>query len=142
MDAGLKAGSAAGKAALSGYGGESLGWDLPLDVLLAVTGALQLGALATRVIGRRRAALLMAGANAVLGFALSLMVLAGAVGSHERMELTLIVLVALQVAAAVASTVGWIKRREPGWVFWPVWLWNFAMIYALVRLRFFFRLYF
>jgi hypothetical protein len=46
------------------------------------------------------------------------------------------------VAAAVATTIGPAKRKESGWLFWPVWLWNFAMIYSLVGLRFFFRLYF
>ena len=121
---------------------KSLGLDAPLDVLLVVTGFLQLGALATRVARCKRAALTMAGTNAALALAPSLVIFAEFLQSHERIELGPVVLFALQVAAGVAAAIGIAKRRESGWLFWPVWLWNFAMIYALVYLRFFFRLYF
>lgn len=50
---------------------------------------------------------------------------------------------ALQAAAAGVAAIGLAKRRESGrWLFWPVWLWNFVMVYALVYLKFFFRVYF
>ncbi len=119
-----------------------LGLDAPLNVLLVVTGSLQLGALATRVARRKRAALIMAGMNTALGLAFSLMIFAELLLSQEGIEFRLVALFTLQVAAAVAAAIGLAKRRESGWLFWPVWLWNFAMIYALVYLRFFFRLYF
>ena len=119
-----------------------MGLDAPLDVLLVVTGSLQLGALATRVAGRKRAALAMAATNAALALAFSLMIFAEFLRSHERMELGPAVILALQVAAAVAAAIALAKRTESGWLFWPVWLWNFVMVYALVRLRFFFRVYF
>lgn len=121
---------------------KSLGLDAPLNVLLVVTGSLQLGALATRLARCRRAALIMAGTNTALALAFSVMIFAEFVQSHERIELGPVVLFALQVAAGVAAAVGLAKRRESGWLFWPVWLWNVAMIYALVRLRFFFHVYF
>jgi uncharacterized membrane protein YoaK (UPF0700 family) len=120
---------------------KSLGLDAPLDVLLVVTGSLQLGALGTRVAKRRRAALALAGTNTALAFAFSLMIFAEFLQSHERREfwetVLLVVLLVLQVAAAVAVAIGLAKRRESGWLFWPVWLWNFVMVYELVRLRFF-----
>ena len=43
-----------------------------LNVLLVVTGSLQVGALATRIAGRKRVALAMAGTNAALALALTL----------------------------------------------------------------------
>lgn len=109
-------------------------------VLLVVTCCLQLGALAMRVTKRSRAAFAMAGTNTALSFAFSLMIFAEFLQSRERMKPWLLVLVVLtlQVAAAVAAVIGLAKRRESGWLFWPVWLWNFVMIYELVRLRFFF----
>ena len=121
---------------------KSLGLDTPLDVLLVVTGSLQSGALGTRVAKRRRAALALAGTNTALAFAFSLMIFAEFLQSHERREfweaVLLVLLLVLQVAAAVAAAIGLAKRRESGWLFWPVWLWNFVMVYELVRLRFFF----
>ena len=120
---------------------KSLGLDTPLDVLLVVTGSLQLGALGTRVAKRKRAALAMAGTNTALALAFSLMIFAEFLQSHERRELweavLLVLLLVLQMAAAVAAAIGLAKRRESGWLFWPVWLWNFVMVYELVRLRFF-----
>jgi len=119
-----------------------LGLDASLDVLLVLTGALQVGALATRIMGRGRAALVLAAMNTAVALALVLVVAAEFLANHERVELVPAVLFALQVTAAVAAVIGVVKRREPGWLFWPVWLWSFGMIYALVRLRFFFRVYF
>lgn len=119
-----------------------LALDPQLNVLLVVTGCLQLGALATRVVGRKRAALAMAGTNTALAFAFSLVIFAEFLLSHDRMELGPAILFALQVAATVVAAIGLAKRRESGWLFWPVWFWNFVMIYGLVRLRFFFRVYF
>ena len=120
---------------------KSLGLDAPLDVLLVMTGSLQLGALGTRVAKRSRAALALAGTNTALAFAFSLMIFAEFLQSHERRELweavLLVLLLVLQMAAAVAAAIGLAKRRESGWLFWPVWLWNFVMVYELVRLRFF-----
>ena len=114
--------------------------DPVLNVLLAVTGFLQLGALATRIAGRKRAALGMAGANAALALALTLLVFVGALGSREKIDAAAVLFMAPEAAAAGAAAIGLAKRTETGWLFWPVWLWNFVMVYALVRLRFFFRL--
>ena len=99
---------------------------------------MQLGALATRVTRHKRAALALAGTNTALAFVFSLMIFAEFLQSHERMKPLLAVLLVPQWAAAVAAAIGLAKRRESGWLFWPVWLWNFVMIYELVRLRFFF----
>ncbi len=121
---------------------KSLGLDAPLNVLLVVTGSLQLGALGTRLARCKCAAFIMVGTNTALTLAFSLMIFAESLQSHERIELGPVVLLALQVAAGVVAAVGLAKRRESGWLFWPAWLWNFAMIYALVRLRFFFHVYF
>lgn len=124
---------------------EAEAWTLDpeLNVLLVVTGFLQLGALATRIAGRKRAALAMAGANAALALALTLLISGGALASREKIDTaTAAVFVALEAAAAGAAAIGMAKRRESGWLFWPVWFWNFVMVYVLVRLRFFFRLYF
>ena len=119
-----------------------MGLDTPLDVLVVVTASLQLGALGTRVAKRRRAALAMAGTNTALALAFSLMIFVEFLQSHERREfwevVLLVLLLVLQVAAAVAAAIGLAKRRESGWLYWPVWLWNFVMVYELVRLRFFF----
>ena len=119
---------------------KSLDLESQLTVLLVVTCSLQLGALATRVAKRWRAALAMAGTNTALSFAFSLMILAEFLQSRERMKpwLAVLLLLVLQVAAAVAAAIGLAKRKESGWLFWPVWLWNFVMVYELVRLRFFF----
>ena len=117
---------------------KSLELETQFTVLLVVTCSLQLGALATRVAKRRRAALAMAGTNTALSFAFSLMTFAEFLQSRERMKFLLAVLLVPQWAAAVAATIGLAKRRESGWLFWPVWLWNFVMVYELVRLRFFF----
>jgi hypothetical protein len=69
------------------------------------------------------------------------MIFAEFVQSHERREfweaVLLVLLLVLQVAAAVAAAIGLAKRRESGWLFWPMWLWNFVMVYELVHLRFF-----
>ena len=116
--------------------------DPELNVLLAAAGFVQLGALATRIAGPKRAALAMAGANAVLALALTLLIFGGALTSREKIGAASALFVVLEAAAAGAAAIGLAKRRESGWLFWPVWLWNFAMVYALVRLRFFFRLYF
>lgn len=109
-------------------------------VLLVLTCSLQLGALAARVSKHRLAAFVMAGANTALSFAFSLMIFAEFLQSRERMKpwLVVSVLFALQVAAVVAAAIGLIKRRDSGWLFWPVWLSNFVMIYELFHLRFFF----
>ena len=114
--------------------------DPELNVLLVVTGFLQLGALATRIAGRKRAALAMAGANAALALALTLLIYAGALSSRERIDVAAALFMALETAASGAAVFGLAKRRESGWLFWPVWLCNFVMVYALVFLRFFFRL--
>jgi hypothetical protein len=119
-----------------------LALDLLLNVLLVVTGSLQLGALATRIAGRKHAALVMAGANAALALALTLLIAGGALANREKIDASTAAFVALAAAAAGAAAVGLAKRRESGWLFWPVWLWNLLMVYALVHLRFFFRLYF
>jgi hypothetical protein len=116
--------------------------DPPLNVLLVVTVSLQLGAVATRVAGRKLVALAMAGANAALAFAFALMILAEILRNHERIEFWPDVLLALAVTAAVASAIGLAKRSESGWLLWAVWLWNFVMIGYLVDIRFFFRLVF
>jgi hypothetical protein len=116
--------------------------DPELNVLLVVTGFLQLGALATRIAGRKRAALAMAGANAALALALTLLISVGALTSREKIGAAIALFVALGAAAAGAAAIGLAKRRESGWLFWPVWLWNFVMVYALVYMRFFFRVYF
>jgi uncharacterized membrane protein YhaH (DUF805 family) len=81
----------------------------------------------------------MAGTNAALALAFSLMDFPSSWRSHESRELWPVVLFALALAAALATAIGLAKRRESGWLFWPVWLWNFVMIYVLVYLRFFFR---
>ena len=112
--------------------------DTLLNVLLVVTCSLQLGALTTRVAGRKRASLAMAGTNTALALAFSLLIFAEFLQSHERLDLRLAVFLVLQGAAAVAAAIGLAKRRESGWLFWPVWLWNFVLIYELVRLRLFF----
>lgn len=116
--------------------------DTGLDVLLVVTGSLQLGAIATRIAGRKRAALAMAEANAALALALTLLDVVVLMRSTEKMELAQAVILALAVAAAVAPIMGLAKRRESGWLFWPVWLWNFVMVYVLIKLRFFLHVYF
>jgi hypothetical protein len=113
-----------------------------LNVLLAVTGSLQLGAVATRIAGRKHAALAMAGANAALGLALALLIFGAALASREKTDAATAVVVALEATAAGAAAIGLAKRRESGWLFWPVWVWNFVMVYGLVRFRFFFRVYF
>jgi hypothetical protein len=107
-----------------------------LSVSLVVTGSLQLGALVTRIAGRKQAALGIAGANAVLGLALTLF---GFWGGPAREN---VVFGALEAAVAGAVAIGLARRRESGWLFWPVWLWNFVIVYALVYLKFFFRVYF
>jgi hypothetical protein len=114
--------------------------DPELNVLLVVVGFLQLGALATRIAGRKRAALATAGANATLALALTLLIYSGALASREKIDAAAALFVALEAAAAGAAAIGLAKRRESGWLFWPVWLWNFVMVYALVSLRFFLRL--
>jgi tellurite resistance protein TehA-like permease len=116
--------------------------DPQLDVLLVVTGSLQLGAPATRAARCNRAALAMSGTNAALALAFCVVIFAEFLRNHERTELWPAVVFALQVAATVATAIGVAKRIGSGWLFWPVWLWNFALIYALVYLRFFFRIYF
>ena len=113
-----------------------------LNVLLVVTGSLQVGALATRIAGRKRAALAMAGANAALALALTLLISGGALVNREKIDAATPVFVALEAAPAGAAAIGLTKLRESGWLFWPVWLWNFVMVWALVYLRFFFRLVF
>jgi hypothetical protein len=108
-----------------------------LNVLLVVTCSLQLGALATRVAKRSRAALALAGTNTALSFGFNLMIFAEVLQNRERIEFWLALLLVLQVAAVVAAAIGLAKRRESGWLFWPVWLSNFVMVYELVCLRFF-----
>ena len=113
-----------------------------LNVLLAVTGSLQLGAVATRITGRKHAALAMVGANAALALALTLLIFGAALASREKIDAATAVFVALEAAAAGAAAFGLAKRRESSWLFWPVWVWNFVMVYVLVQFRFFFRVYF
>ena len=60
-----------------------------LNVLLAVTGSLQLGAVATRIAGRKHAALAMAGANAALALELTLLIFGAALASREKIGLRL-----------------------------------------------------
>jgi hypothetical protein len=72
---------------------------------------------------------------------LTLLISGGALMSREKIDASTALFVALEATAAGAAAVGLAKRRESGWLFWPVWLWNFVMVYALVRLRFFLRLY-
>jgi hypothetical protein len=108
-----------------------------LNVLLVVTGCLQLGALVTRMAGRRHAALAMAGANAALALVLTLLIISGG----EKIDAAIAVFVGLEATAAGTAAIGLAKRKESGWLFWPMWLWNFLMVYALVRLRFFFRVF-
>jgi uncharacterized membrane protein len=88
----------------------------------------------------------MVGANAALALALTLLICGGeTLASREKIHAVsavAAVIVALEAAAVGAAAFGLAKRRESGWLFWPVWLWNFVMVYALVYLRFFFRLYF
>lgn len=114
--------------------------DPVLNGLLVVTGAVQLGALATHIAGRKRAALAMAGANAALALVFALVIFGGALAHRENIDTPNAVIMTLAVAAAAGAAIGLIKRKESGWLFWPVWVWNFAMIYVLVRLRFFFQL--
>ena len=113
-----------------------------LNVLLVATGSLQVGALATRIAGRKRVALAMAGSNAALALVLTLLDFVVFMRSNQKMDLAQAALLALAVAAAGAAAIGLAKRRESVWLFWPVWLWNFGMIYMLIYLRFFFRVYF
>lgn len=115
---------------------------MQLDVLLVVTGSLQSGALATRIARSNRAAFGMSGLNAALALAFSLVILIESLRSRETMDLWPAVVFVLQVAATVATAIGLAKSRESGWLFWAPWLWNFVLIYALVYLRFFFRIYF
>jgi hypothetical protein len=110
-----------------------------LDVLLVVTSSLQLGAVATRLAGRRRPALALAGTNTALALALSLMEYRQVLQGHAGMEPGRAAFFVLPTAAAIAAGMGLGKRKESGWLFWPVWLWNFVMIYALVVFRLFFR---
>jgi hypothetical protein len=119
-----------------------LALDPLLNVLLVVTGSLQVGALATRIAGRKRVALAMAGTNAALALALTLQDFVVFMRSNQKMDLAEAALLALAVAAAGAAAIGLAMRRESVWLFWPVWLWNFGMIYMLIDLRFFFRVYF
>lgn len=120
--------------------GASLGLDFYLNLLLVVIGSLQLGALVTQVAGRKRVALAMAGTNAAITVALCIVVLVGFLRNHGRFELLPTVFVVLNVAAATAAAIGLAMRRESDWLFWPVWLWNFVLLYLLVQLRFFFHL--
>jgi hypothetical protein len=113
-----------------------------LNVLLAVTGSLQLGAVATRIAGRKHAALAMAGANAALALALTLLIFGALLANREKIDAPTVVFVALQGAAAGAAAIGLAKRRESSWLYWPAWVWNFVMVYFLVHLRFFFRVHF
>ncbi len=106
--------------------------------MLVVTGSLQVGALVTRIAGRKHA---------------------GSPARHGRSQ---------RGAGACVDPVWFLGRPAQGecriwgaasgrgrcgshWtskaerirlVFWPVWLWNFVMVYALVYLKFFFRVYF
>lgn len=107
-----------------------------------VTGSLQSAALATRLARCKRSALALAAANVALALVFSLTIFAEFLHSHERLEFRPAVYFVLQVAATFAAAVGLANRKESGWLFWPVWLWNFALIFALVYLRFFFRVYF
>jgi tellurite resistance protein TehA-like permease len=133
-------------ATVAGEEAKRLHLDTPLNVLLVLSVSLQLGALATHVTGRKLAALAMAGMNTALALAFTFMIFAEFLRSHERRQpgdvALLLLEVAVAVAAAVAAAIGLAKRRKSGWLFWPVWLWNFVMIYFLVYLRFFFRIYF
>ena len=113
-----------------------------LNALLVVTGSLQVGALATRLAGRKRVALAMAGTNAALALALALLDFVVLMRSNQKMELADAAPLALAVTAAGAAAIGLAKQRESVWPFWLVWLWNFGMIYLLIYLRFFFRVYF
>ena len=113
-----------------------------LNVLLAVTGSLQLGSLATRIAGRKHAALVMVGANAALALVSTLLIFGAALTSREKIDAATAVFVALEAATAGVAAIGLAKRRDSDWLFWPVWAWNFVMVYVLVQLRFFFRVYF
>jgi hypothetical protein len=117
-----------------------LALDPELNLLLVVTGFLQLGALATRITGRKRAALVMAAVNAAIALALTLFISVGALTSRERIHVVNALFVTVEVGVAGAAAIGLAKRKESGWLFWTVWLWNFVMVYALVRVRFFLQL--
>ena len=119
-----------------------LGFGSLLECVAGGGLVVQLGALATRMAGRRHAALAVAGANAALALALTLLISGGALVSREKIGAAAALFVALGAAAAGAAAIGLAKRRESGWLFWPVWLWNFVMVYGLVYMRFFFRVYF
>ena len=118
--------------------------DPTLSVLLVVTSSVQLGALATRIARRKLSALAMAGANAALALALTLLIFGRPLVNGRKLDAAPAVfgVGALALAAAVAAAIGLVKRSESGWLFWPVWLWNFVMVYALVYMKFFFRLVF
>jgi hypothetical protein len=82
----------------------------------------------------------MAGANALVALALALFIFIGPLTNGQKPEAIAALIVALEVAATAAAAIGLAKRTESGWLFWPVWLWNFVMIYGLVYMRFFFRI--
>ena len=94
------------------------------------------------VLHLRKGALRQRSSNAAVALGLTLLTSVGLLTSMEKIDAAFAVFVALEAAATGASAIGPAKRRESGWLFWPVWLWNFVMVYGLVRLRFFFRLYF
>jgi len=116
--------------------------DSLLNVLLVVTGALQVGALVKRLAGRNRAALAMAGTNAALALVLALVDFVVVMRSNQKMDLAEAAVVVLAAAATGAAAIGLAMRRESSWLFWPVWIWNLGLIYLLISLRFFFRVYF
>ena len=80
--------------------------DPQLNVLLVVTGSLQLGALATRIGGRKHAALAMAGANAALALALTLLISYGVLANTEKIDAATAVFVALEAVPAGAAAIG------------------------------------
>ena len=115
--------------------------DIWLDLLLSCTCGLQLAGLWLRLSRQNQTALWTAGSNATIALALSVIALGGS-GSPQGWKMFLAGVVALQCACLITVATGVIVRRLAGILFWPVWLWNFHLIYVLVRVRFFFRVYF
>ncbi len=115
--------------------------DIWLDLLLCCTSGLQLSGLWLRLSRRNLTALWTAGSNVTIALALSVIALGGS-GSPERWKTLVAGVVAFECASLTAVATGVIVRRLAGILFWPVWLWNFHLIYVLVRVRFFFHVYF
>jgi hypothetical protein len=107
---------------------------LALNLLLAASGGLQAAALALRAAGKHRAALWLAGSNAglALGMALLFFIALAKAKPWEHLGPVEIAFVGVEAAAVLAAAVGLARRSASGWLFWPVWGWNFTFAVALL----------